>query len=56
MTLGPTILDVSVSYGLPRSGIPAANSFRRWAAAALDGRIREASLPPCGGRAGGARP
>ena len=44
MTLGPTILDVSVSYGLPRSGIPAANSFRRWAAAALDGRIREADL------------
>ncbi len=44
MTLGPTILDVSISYGLPRSGIPAANSFRRWAAAALDGRIREADL------------
>ncbi|MEO6171085.1 MAG: rRNA maturation RNase YbeY [Lysobacter sp.] len=44
MTLGPTILDVSISYGLPRSGIPAATSFRRWAAAALDGRIREADL------------
>lgn len=44
MTLGPTILEVSISYGLPRAGIPAANSFRRWAAAALDGRIREADL------------
>ena len=44
MTLGPTILDVSISYGLPRAGIPAAISFRRWAAAALDGRIREADL------------
>lgn len=44
MTLGPTILDVTISYGLPRIGIPAANSFRRWAAAALDGRIREADL------------
>ncbi len=44
MTLGPTILEVSISYGLPRAGIPAANSFRRWAAAALNGRIREADL------------
>lgn len=44
MTLGPTVLDVSISYGLPRAGIPAAISFRRWAAAALDGRIREADL------------
>ncbi|HEU4772997.1 MAG TPA: rRNA maturation RNase YbeY [Lysobacter sp.] len=44
MTLGPTLLDVSISYGLPRTGIPAANSFRRWVAAALDGRIREADL------------
>ncbi|QOW20290.1 rRNA maturation RNase YbeY [Lysobacter ciconiae] len=44
MTLGPTILEVSVSYGLPRRGIPSPQSFRRWAAAALDGRIREADL------------
>lgn len=44
MTLGPTVLDVSVSYGLPRAGIPASVSFRRWVAAALDGRIREADL------------
>ena len=44
MTHGPTVLDVSVSYGLPRAGVPAAMSFRRWVAAALDGRIREADL------------
>ncbi|MGQ4583764.1 rRNA maturation RNase YbeY [Lysobacter sp. F60174L2] len=44
MTHGPTVLDVSVSYGLPRTGVPAATSFRRWVAAALDGRIRQADL------------
>ena len=44
MTHGPTVIDVSVSYGLPRAGIPAATSFRRWVAAALDGRIRRADL------------
>lgn len=44
MTRGPTLLDVSISYGLPRAGVPAATSFRRWVAAALDGRIREADL------------
>ncbi|MGH8085745.1 MAG: rRNA maturation RNase YbeY [Lysobacter sp.] len=44
MTLGPTLLDVSISYGLPRTGIPAAVSFRRWVGAALDGRIRQADL------------
>ncbi|MGQ4661250.1 rRNA maturation RNase YbeY [Lysobacter sp. F6437] len=44
MTHGPTVLDVSVSYGLPRTGIPSATSFRRWVAAALDGRIRQADL------------
>ncbi len=44
MTQGPTILDVSISYGLPRTGIPAAVSFRRWVSAALDGRIRQADL------------
>ena len=44
MTQGPTLLDVSVSYGLPRNGIPAANSFRRWVSAALDGRIQRADL------------
>ncbi|GAB2621797.1 rRNA maturation RNase YbeY [Novilysobacter erysipheiresistens] len=44
MTHGPTVLDVSISYGVPRAGIPAAVSFRRWVGAALDGRIRQADL------------
>ena len=44
MTRGPERLDVSVGYALPRAGIPAAPSFRKWVAAALDGRIREADL------------
>lgn len=44
MTRGPDRLDVSVSYALPRTGLPAANSFRKWVAAALAGRIREADL------------
>lgn len=44
MTRGPVRLDVSISYAVPRAGVPAANSFRRWVAAALAGRIREADL------------
>jgi probable rRNA maturation factor len=44
MTKGPVQLDVSVTYGLPRAGLPAATSFRRWAAAAAQGRIRRADL------------
>lgn len=44
MTRGPIQLDVSVSYGLPRAGLPAALSFRRWVAAACEGRIRKADL------------
>ena len=44
MTQGPVQLDVSVSYGLPRAGLPAAVSFRRWAAAAAEGRIKRADL------------
>ncbi|HET8819541.1 MAG TPA: rRNA maturation RNase YbeY [Xanthomonadaceae bacterium] len=44
MTRGPGRLDVTVSYALPRAGLPAANSFRKWVAAALHGRIREADL------------
>lgn len=44
MTKGPVRLEVSVSYALPRRGLPAAVSFRRWVAAALHGRIREADL------------
>ncbi|PNS09434.1 rRNA maturation RNase YbeY [Solilutibacter silvestris] len=44
MTRGPTRLDVAVSYAVPRTGVPAAASFRRWVAAALEGRILEADL------------
>jgi probable rRNA maturation factor len=44
MTKGPVRLDVSVGYALPRAGLPAAVSFRKWVAAALHGRIREADL------------
>lgn len=44
MTKGPIQLDVGVSYALPRLGLPAAVSFRKWIAAALDSRIREADL------------
>ena len=44
MTKGPVQLDVSVSFGVPRAGIPAPASFRKWAAAAANGRIRRADL------------
>ena len=44
MTKGPIRLDVAVGYAVPRAGIPAATSFRKWVAAALAGRIREADL------------
>ena len=44
MTQGPVRLDVAVSYALPRAGLPSAASFRKWAAAALQGRIRKADL------------
>jgi probable rRNA maturation factor len=44
MTQGPVHLDVAVGYALPRKGLPSAVSFRKWAAAALAGRIREGML------------
>lgn len=44
MTKGPVRLDVAVGYAVPRAGVPAAVSFRKWVAAALHGRIREADL------------
>ena len=44
MTKGPIHLDVAVGYAAPRAGVPAATSFRKWVAAALEGRIREADL------------
>lgn len=37
-------LELGVSYALARRGLPAAVSFRRWVAAALQGRIRRADL------------
>jgi len=44
MTIGPVRLDVAVGYATARAGVPAATSFRRWVAAAADGRIREADI------------
>lgn len=44
MTKGPIRLDVSVGYAVPRAGIPSSASFRKWIAAALAKRIREADL------------
>ena len=44
MTVGPVRLDVSVSYAVPRTGVPSPVSFRKWVAAALENRIREADL------------
>lgn len=44
MTQGPIRLDIAVGYAVPRAGVPAATSFRRWMSAALQGRIREADL------------
>ncbi|NYZ63710.1 rRNA maturation RNase YbeY [Luteimonas deserti] len=44
MTRGPVHLEVAVGYATARKGVPAAATFRRWAGAALAGRIREADL------------
>jgi len=44
MTKGPVRLEVAVSYATARKGVPTSASFRRWAEAALDRRIREAEL------------
>jgi probable rRNA maturation factor len=44
MTRGPVRLDVAVGYATARAGVPAATSFRRWVAAAAEGRIREADI------------
>ena len=44
MTAEPTSLHVSISYALPRKGLPAAASFRKWAAAAFADRAGEADL------------
>ncbi|MDH5835503.1 rRNA maturation RNase YbeY [Luteimonas kalidii] len=44
MTRGPIRLDVAVGYAVARKGLPSAVSFRKWTAAALAGRIRQADL------------
>ncbi|MFC4727874.1 rRNA maturation RNase YbeY [Coralloluteibacterium thermophilus] len=40
----PPEVDVCVSYGTARAGVPAAVSFRRWVAAALADRVKRADL------------
>lgn len=40
----PLTLELGVSYGLPRKGLPAAPSFKRWASIALTNRVRRADL------------
>ena len=44
MTYKQLELELGVSYGLPRRGLPSSISFRRWVTAALTGRIRRADL------------
>ena len=44
MTVEPSRLHVAISYGLPRKGVPAAASFRKWVAAALADRAGEADV------------
>ena len=44
MPRGPIQCDVGVSYGLPRKGVPAPASFKRWAEAACRGRIKRADI------------
>jgi len=38
------LFDIAVSYAVPRTGIPAAASFRRWVSAALSEYRRDAQL------------
>lgn len=44
MSRPPVQLDLSVSYALPRKGLPGPASFRKWVEAALDKRVRRADL------------
>lgn len=44
MTRCPIQCDVGVSYGLSRKGLPAPISFKRWAEAACQGRIKRADI------------
>ena len=44
MTKGPIQCDVGVSYGISRKGVPSSRSFKRWAEAACQGRIKRADI------------
>lgn len=44
MTPANIDLELGVSYGLPRKGLPGPASFQRWVRMALAGRIRRADL------------
>ena len=44
MSRPQVILDLSVSYALPRKGLPAPASFRKWAEATLQERLRRVDL------------
>ena len=44
MSRPTVILDLAVSYALPRKGLPAPASFRRWAEATLQERLRRVDL------------
>jgi probable rRNA maturation factor len=44
MTKGPIQCDVSVSYGISRKGVPSSRSFKRWAEAACQDRIKRADI------------
>jgi probable rRNA maturation factor len=44
MTQGPIQCDVGVTYGISRKGVPSSISFKRWATAACQGRIKYADI------------
>ena len=44
MTKGPIQCDVGVTYGTSRKGVPSSQSFKRWAEAACQGRIKRADI------------
>ena len=44
MTQGPIQCDVGVTYGISRKGVPSPISFKRWAEAACQGRIKFADI------------
>ena len=44
MTKGPIQCDVGVTYGTSRKGVPSSQSFKRWAEAACQRRIKRADI------------